>query len=84
MIKRDELSDPSSCLNTAAEDEPLFVLRANDELAPEIIRVWITRSIIRSMHLRRLEEAELLAQKMEAWKLAHPGHTCVEERHGET
>ena len=26
MIKRDEISDPTSCLNRALEDEPLFVL----------------------------------------------------------
>jgi len=39
MIKRDELKGPS-CLTNAADDEPLFVLRANDELAPSIVLEW--------------------------------------------
>lgn len=28
------------CFAHAAEDEPLFVLRANDELAPALVREW--------------------------------------------
>lgn len=40
MLKRDELIDPTSCLNRAAEDEPLFVLRANDENAPAFVTAW--------------------------------------------
>ena len=40
MIKRDEIANPNSCLNKAADDEPLFVFRANDPLAPELVRFW--------------------------------------------
>jgi hypothetical protein len=40
MLKRDVLSNPNSCLNKAADDEPIFVLRANDELASRLIREW--------------------------------------------
>lgn len=39
MIKSKELIGPS-CLTNAKDDEPLFVLRANDELAPKIVRAW--------------------------------------------
>ncbi len=39
MIKIQELHGPS-CLTAAADDEPLFVLRANDELAPQLVREW--------------------------------------------
>lgn len=28
------------CLAAAEEDEPLFILRANDELAPKIVMLW--------------------------------------------
>jgi hypothetical protein len=40
MIKTNELSNPHSCLNRARVDEPLFVLRANDEHAPCLVRAW--------------------------------------------
>lgn len=28
------------CYAAAQPDEPLFILRANDELAPHIVRIW--------------------------------------------
>jgi len=42
MLKRDELTNPNSCINKAEDDEPVFVLRANDELAAETVEVWAT------------------------------------------
>lgn len=46
MLKRDELSDAGSCLNKAAEDEPLFVLRANDENASSAVAAWARDYIV--------------------------------------
>lgn len=40
MTKADLLADPNSCLNKAAADEPLFVLRAQDLIAPAVVRYW--------------------------------------------
>lgn len=40
MIKSDELSNMNSCLNKAYQDEPIFVLRAKDPIAPMIIHLW--------------------------------------------
>ena len=40
MLKREELDNEESCLNKAKFDEPIFVLRAQDRLAPLIIRLW--------------------------------------------
>ena len=40
MRKRDELADPNSCLNLAADDEMIFVLRGHDVAAAETIRFW--------------------------------------------
>lgn len=40
MLKSAEIADPKSCLNSARDDEPIFVLRANDELAPQFLRQW--------------------------------------------
>jgi hypothetical protein len=38
--KRDELSDPTSCMNRAHEDEMTFVLLGRDVCAPAVIRIW--------------------------------------------
>ncbi len=45
MIKREELIDPSSCLNRARDDEMMFVLLGRDAAAPVAIRAWIKERI---------------------------------------
>lgn len=40
MIKEQELLNPNSCLNKAANGEPIFVLRANDVNASDLVTVW--------------------------------------------
>lgn len=40
MIKRDEIANPNSCLNKAADDEMLFVLREKDEAMAATIEFW--------------------------------------------
>jgi hypothetical protein len=47
VIKRDEVRDPASCLNKALDHELLFVLLGRDEDAPETIRYWVQRRILR-------------------------------------
>lgn len=76
MIKSDELKGPS-CLTRAADDEPLFVVRANDELAPALVRDWATRymaskggpAYMTDAQLEKFREAHILAVKMEQWHL---------------
>lgn len=70
MIKQDELSNPSSCLNKAARDEPLFVLRATDKRAPMAIRHWVTMSVGQQPPAK-LDEALNLADQMEKWRRQH-------------
>lgn len=41
MIKRDELTNPASCLSRARDDEMTFVLLGRDVAAPAAIRAWI-------------------------------------------
>ena len=50
MRKRDEISDLSSCLNKAHEDEPVFVLRANDPLAHDLVETWAEQYRARHMN----------------------------------
>lgn len=40
MLKSDEIMSPSSCLNKAASDEQVFVLREKDPLFVECLRHW--------------------------------------------
>ena len=40
MRKKDELRDPESTWNKAGNDEPLFILRAQDQLAVQAIEMY--------------------------------------------
>jgi hypothetical protein len=40
MIKREELTDPNSCMSRAKDDETVFVLLGRDKAAPSAIRAW--------------------------------------------
>lgn len=75
MIKSKELTGPS-CLTNAEDDEPLFVLRANDELAPQLVREWASRyraskggqMMMNERQASKYNEALHLALNMEDWK----------------
>lgn len=41
MIKRDELTNPNSCMSRAKDDEMTFVLLGRDAAAPVAIGAWI-------------------------------------------
>lgn len=67
-----------TCLQKAADDEPIFVLRAQDLLAPGVVRHWAELYCITqhgSEHLLtagdctdpKVREALALADKMEQW-----------------
>lgn len=45
MIKRDELTNPASCMNRARDDEMTFVLLGRDAAAPVAIRAWVNERI---------------------------------------
>lgn len=67
MVKFLELSDPTSCINKAASDEPVFVLRAKDPVAAMIVRKWAAYS--EGIHEpEKNTEALRLADQMDAWR----------------
>ena len=77
MLKRDELATQTSCLNRAADDEPIFVLRANDENAPAIVCAW-ARDYLESkggygkasrVQIEKYEESIQLASQMRVWRM---------------
>ncbi len=71
MLKKDELAGPS-CLTKAADDEPIFVLRAQDLSAPFIVRLWADAMAHRTGADKnapgKVNEAYVLAAKMELWQ----------------
>lgn len=69
MRKRDELSNPDSCLNKARDGEILFVLLARDDAAPATIRFWIAERIRLGLNRpgdAKLFEAEKCAGQIES------------------
>lgn len=63
MKKRDELLEPTSCLNKAAENEMLFVLLGRDGAAPAAVRAWIEERI----RLGKNARADPQILEAEAW-----------------
>lgn len=53
------------------EEEPVFVLRAQDIVAPEIVREWAYRAAMMGTPREKIVEARKLADAMEDWQIAH-------------
>jgi hypothetical protein len=45
MRKRDELTDPASCMSRARDDEWTFVLLGRDPAAPAAVRAWVEERV---------------------------------------
>ncbi len=65
MILSDELE--KGTLSKVKEDEPLFVLRARDVLAPRVVRFWADIAVLREVDPNKVLEARSLANLMEKW-----------------
>lgn len=69
MRKRDELTNPDSCMGRARPSEMMFVLLGRDLAAPGAIRAWIAERIRLGKNQpsdAQILEAERCAQIMEA------------------
>lgn len=62
-----------SCYDKAEMDEPLFVLRAQDPLAAELVREWARRAAARGVREEKYTEAWLVADAMDQWPNKPPG-----------
>lgn len=67
MIKSREIALEHSCLNKAADDEPVFVLRSTDKLAPILVRVWADLAKAHGCGHHKIREAKQLAHDMEQY-----------------
>ena len=58
MIKREELSNPASCMSRARDDEMTFVLLGRDAAAPAAIRAWVDQRIL--LGKNKLDDAQIV------------------------
>jgi len=77
MIKREELSNPNSCLNRAKDDEVVFVLRAHDITAPSVIRYWCIERIATGKNKRDDEQIMSALADAERMERQRKGEDCV-------
>lgn len=79
MNKLQLIAGPS-CLTNANADEPVFLLRANDELAPLVVRRWAYKylalkggiTLITSEQLGKFNDALRVADAMDAYRAGVP------------
>jgi hypothetical protein len=79
--KKEELASTTGCLAKAARDEPIFVLRAQDKLAPMVVQYWIQlveaerratgASTMELIEDPKLQAAHNLSKQMEEWQREH-------------
>lgn len=80
MKKKDEMAAAlkgEGCLGKAADDEPVFILRAQDVLAGDVVRFWA--DILEMRHhsqgtktaavKAKISEARGLARQMDEWPI---------------
>lgn len=68
------LLQPDSCWNRAELNEPVFVLRGKDALAPAVVRLWASLATTTNAHDRaKAFAAYALSEQMDAWRLGHYG-----------
>lgn len=65
MRKSEEIA--AGCLSRAAADEPVFVLRAQDRLAPAMVRLWSELAVLHGLDLEKANAVLRLADEMEQW-----------------
>lgn len=54
-------------LGKAADDEPVFILRAQDMLAADAVDWWANHARLNDVHCDKVREATELADQMRAW-----------------
>ena len=66
-IERERAARGEGCLGKAADDEPVFVLRGQDVLAPDLVDLWAARAQVNGCGPEKVAGARELAAKMRAW-----------------
>lgn len=74
--KTENILDPNSCWNRAESEEPVFILRANDDVAPANVILWAQQYLsskggLRNMNhtqVAKYENALQIARQMREWR----------------
>lgn len=66
-IERENAAAGKGCLGKAADDEPVFILRAQDMLAADLVASWAMQANLVGCSWDKVREAKLLAQAMREW-----------------
>lgn len=61
------------CLAKVDPNEPIFVLRAKDRLAPVLVRLWAQLALLCGCKLKKCSEAVDCARDMDDWARRHGG-----------
>lgn len=59
---------PDTCLSKAADDEVIFVLRAKDPIAADVVEIWATLAS-KDHEYEKVESARKCAHAMRMWLL---------------
>jgi hypothetical protein len=61
------------CLGKAKDDEPVFILRAQDKIMPTALHVWIDQmTSLRGADHPKVVEAKQLLDKVRKWQAENP------------
>lgn len=69
--KREALK--KGCLVNAADDEPVFIIRAQDMVGPAAVRAWAEYARRAGTPEAKCKGAEQVAKDMELWRQKHGG-----------
>lgn len=56
------------CFKKAADDEPIFVLRAHDRLAELVVRYWADLAQQAGVRIEKVYDARRVATDMRLWR----------------
>lgn len=62
-------------LAKAAPNEPIFILRAQDRLAPSVVESWADLAAALGAPFEKVREARELAESMKRWQRRHGAKT---------
>ena len=68
VTRDDGMRIENRCLDNLKPGEPFFVLRGQDELAPEIVRYWVQEARKNDYPPEKAKEVLRFADEMEKWQ----------------
>jgi hypothetical protein len=66
-LERQRAARGEGCLGKAADDEPVFVLRAQDALAADLVEKWAIWARMHGCPNDKVQEALVLVEDMRRW-----------------